>query len=515
MGFTGIIIILVQVISKIAGFAREIILSNFYGASDITDAFLTASTLPSTIYAIIGAAITVSFIPLYNRAKQKKGIEAAEEFASILINIILIITILMSVIIFVFATPLVRIFALGFKDETLVLAVKLTRISILSIVFLGLTGVITPYLNIKKQFIIPSMIGIPLNIGIIGGIVVSTNRSPLLLGLGILVGYAMQTFILLPSLMKGKYSYNPVIKLRNPYVKQMLALAIPIIIGTSANQLNFLIDRTIASTLEVGAISALNYAVRLNTFAQGLIILPIITLLYPTISELAVNKDNEKLNETIYKTISVITLLITPIIVGGFILSKEITSVLFMRGAFDEKALIMTEGAVQYYILGTAGLAFRELFSRVFYSFNDTITPVKNTIIAVLINVILNIILSRLMGIKGLAFATSISATIAAGLLKRDLKKYLIVDGSSKKVFKNILKIIVSGILMGLAILLYRIIVNPEINIIQLILQVGLGAVIFISMIIVFQVSEINESLKMINNLKFLERIKKAINQKQ
>ena len=502
MGATGIILIMIQAFSKVFGFARELILSNYYGASSVTDAFLIVSSLPSTIYSIVGAAITVSFIPLYNWAKEKKGQQIAELFVSNLLNVLLIITLLIALIVFVFAKPLIRIFALGFNDQTLALAIFLLRISAGSIVFIGLTSVCSSYLNIKKEFIIPSLIGLPLNVGIIGGILLSKYSSIYTLGLGILIGYIMQTLILVPSLIRVKYSHKRKLNFKDETLKKILWLSIPIVIGTSAGQVNFLIDRTIASTLDAGAISALNYAARLNTFAQGLIILPILTLLYPTISELVVQKDYSLLFKIIHKTLSIITLLIVPIIVGGFILSNEITRVLFMRGAFDEKALIMTEGAVKYYIIGTSGIAFREVYSRIFYSFNDTITPVKNTVISVVINVILNLVLSRIMGIKGLALATSISTIITAGLLKKDLKKYLPKKNSSKALFINQTKIVIAGLIMGAGILLYQYFKTPEMNTLQLVIQIGLGAIIFLLMILILRIDELEDGKKMLQKLK-------------
>lgn len=502
MGFTGILLILVQVISKIFGFTRELVLSNYYGATSITDAFLTVSTLPSVLYSIIGAAITISFIPIYNRTKNKNSIKAAEDFTSNLANIIIIITIVISTLIIVFARQIIRLFALGFDEETMRLAETLLRISAFSMVFIGLTGVFTPYLNIKKQFIIPSIIGIPLNVGIISGIIISNYNSLSFLGVGIFVGYALQTVVLIPCLVKAKYRYNPIFKVNDSSIIQLLSLSIPIIIGTSAGQLNFLIDRTIASTLEVGALSALNYAARMNTFAHGLIILPIITLLYPKISELVVNKEFMDLNRTIYKSLSIITLLIIPLILGGVILSKEITRALFMRGAFNENALMMTERAVKFYIIGISGLAYREIYSRVFYSFNDTITPVKNAVISVVINIILNILLSQIMGISGLALATSISAIITAGLLKKDLKRYLPKTNSSKALFINQAKIVIAGLIMGGGILLYQYFKTPEMNTLQLVIQIGLGAIIFLLMILILRIDELDDGKKMLQRLK-------------
>ncbi|MGO4988727.1 murein biosynthesis integral membrane protein MurJ [Gallicola sp. Sow4_E12] len=502
MGITGIVLIIIQAVSMIFGFIRELTLSNYYGISSISDAFLIVSNLPFSIFYIISSAISISFIPTYNKIKKIKGSKEAENFTSNIVNIIFVFAIIFSILIIIFSKPIVKIFAVGFDDQTLNLAVYLLRISVFSLVFVGIVGVFVPYLNSNKEFIIPAMIGLPFNIGIIGGIILSSYISVYFLGAGTIVGYALQFLALIPCLIKVGYSHKRIIRPNDSTIKQMLVLSIPITIGVSAEQINYIIDRTIASTLQVGGISALNYAVRLNGFAQNLIVYPVTTLFYPIIAELVVNKNYNNLNKIIHKSLSVITLLMVPIIIGGFILSKEIISILFLRGAFDENALIMTEGALKFYMIGTAGIAYREVYSRVFYSFNDTITPVKNMIITVFINIILNLTLSKVLGISGLAFATSISSIIAAGLLKKDLKIHLRCSNDSRNLLINQIKIIFAGLLMGVGIILYQYLRTPENNIQQLIIQISIGALIFSFMVLILRVEELEDVKNILYRMK-------------
>lgn len=309
MGITGIVLIIIQAVSMIFGFIRELTLSNYYGISSISDAFLIVSNLPFSIFYIISSAISISFIPTYNKIKKIKGSKEAENFTSNIVNIIFVFAIIFSILIIIFSKPIVKIFAVGFDDQTLNLAVYLLRISVFSLVFVGIVGVFVPYLNSNKEFIIPAMIGLPFNIGIIGGIILSSYISVYFLGAGTIVGYALQFLVLIPCLIKVGYSHKRIIRPNDSTIKQMLVLSIPITIGVSAEQINYIIDRTIASTLQVGGISALNYAVRLNGFAQNLIVYPVTTLFYPIIAELVVNKNYNNLNKIIHKSLSVITLL--------------------------------------------------------------------------------------------------------------------------------------------------------------------------------------------------------------
>lgn len=502
MGLTGIMLILVQIISKVFGFLRELVLSNYYGTSSISDAYLIASSLPTQVFSIISVGITASFIPVYNRIIKTEGRSTAERFTSNILNTTIISTIILCIIIVIFAEPIIRIFAFGFDYETLNLTVVLTRVSIFSLIFYAVTSILIPYLNIKKSFIIPSLIGIPLSIGMIIGIVLSNRYNIIFLGIGIIIAYFLQVIIILPQLIKSGYKHKRIFKVNDRSIKLMLGLSLPMIIGASANQVNFLVDRTIASTIEVGAVSALNYAVRLNGFVQGLFIIPIITLLYPLISEQVIDKNYTELTLSIRKSLSIVSFLVIPVIIGGFILSRDITSVLFLRGAFDIEALNMTEVAVKYYLIGIVGFAYREIYTRVFFSFNDTITPVKNTVIAVVVNIILNILLARIMGIGGLALATSISLIISALLMRRDLHKYMETDGSTKLLLFNIIKILIAGITMGISIILYRYMISPESTVIQLTIQIGLGAIIFLLMILILRIDELEDGKNMIMRIR-------------
>lgn len=500
MGLTGIALILVQVISKIFGFIRELVLSNYYGASNISDAYLIANSIPGQLFAIVSAGITVSFIPLYNRILEKNNQIEADRFTTNLINITIIFSIILCIIVGVFALPIVRLFALGFDAQTLDIAVILTRITIFSIVFYGITSVIVPYLNVHRSFIIASMIGIPLSVGMISGIVISKSHGLIFLGIGTVLAYFFQTLLLIPRIKKLGYQHLKLIDFGDANIKTMTILSAPMIIGASANRLNFLVDRTLASLIDVGAVSAMNYADRLNGFVQGLFIIPIITLLYPMISRFVVEKNYSNLSEALNKSLSVVSLLVLPVIIGGFILSRDITSVLFLRGEFDIRALDMTEIAVKFYLLGNIGLAYREVYSRVYFSFNDTKTPVKNTIIATIMNIILNIILSRVMGLGGLALATSISFTLSALLLAKDLKIYLPKYNYIGKSIKNILKIFFSSILMGIALLIYRRLFYLEISIINLVLQILFGALVFTCCIAVLKIDEYEEGIKILRS---------------
>ncbi len=446
---TAFLIIILTIISKVLGFGREITLSYFYGVSNISDAYLISSTIPTFVFALIGTGLAASFIPMYNKITQEKGDFSANKFTNNLINFIIVVSTLIILFTLIYTAPIVKLFASGFDDETLGLAVTFTRVSILGIYFSGLGYIFRSYLQIKGSFAAPALVGLPYNFFIITSIVLSfIFESVLILPIGIVTAFMFQVIFLFPSLKRHSFIYKVTFNMKDRDIRKMVYLSLPVIIGVSANEINSLVDRTLASQIAVGGISALNYASTLNSFIQGIFSLSIATVIYPAISKMAINNKLHDLKKTVSRAISAINLLVIPCTVGAMIFARPIVSMLFGRGAFDDQAISMTSYALFFYSIGMFGVGIREILSRAFFSLQDTKTPMVNAAIAMIINIILNIILSKYLGIGGLALATSISAIICSILLMGSLKKKIGPVGI-KKILISFFKISFASILMG------------------------------------------------------------------
>ena len=267
MKTTAFAIMIITVISKLLGFGREIALSYFYGASAITDAYLVSLTVPGVIFSFIGAGIGTGFIPMYSRIKHEQGSDAARSFASNLTNVILIFCSMIVITGLIFTKPLVQMLASGFTGEALELAVNFTRISIFAIYFTGLIGIFGGYLQLHESYLVPNLIGFPLNIIMILSLAISSRTSIYVLLLGSLLARAAEVLFMLPFARRKGYRFSPILDFKDDNLKAMVHIALPVIIGTSVNQINVLVDRTLASGIAVG-ISALNYAERLNGFVR-------------------------------------------------------------------------------------------------------------------------------------------------------------------------------------------------------------------------------------------------------
>lgn len=252
-------------------------------------------------------------------------------------------------------------------------------------------------------------------------------------------------------------------------------------------------DRTIATTLVEGGVSALNYANSLIGFATGLFISSIITVLYPTISKYASASDYEGMKASVKESINLISIFIIPITVGAVLLSKEVVWMIYGRGAFDATAIQLTSAALLFYALGMLGAGVREAISRAYYAMQDTKTPMINAAIGILINIVLNIVLSRYMGIAGLALATSIAGTVTAILIFLSFRKKIGPFGM-KEVAVNVAKISAASAVMGVAARMaydYLVVVLQS-NMFALLSAIAVGAVVYFVIIYFMRIRDVD-----------------------
>lgn len=481
---------IITILSKVTGFFRDITLSYFYGASSISDAYIVSITITSVLFSLIIAGISTAYIPMYKKIEYNVSRLAAISFTNNLINIVLIVTTTIIVIGLVFSNLLVKIFAFGFDGDTLETAVIFTRIGMVGIYFTSLTQLLVGYLQLNGKFVIPAMIGFPFNLIIILSIYVSAQSDIIVLAIGSVLAAIFQLIFLFPSLSKTTYRYSTTVQFKDPHIKKMSLIVFPIMIGISIDQINLMIDKTLASTIVEGGISALTYASRLNDFVQGIFVLSFVTVMFPVISNLAAQKNLTDFKKSINGVISSVILVVVPASVGIMILSKPIIRLLFGHGSFDEQAIHMTSQALFYYCIGMIGYAIREVLNRTFYSLQDSKTPMFNAALAVILNITLNIVLSSFMGLKGLALATSISALFCSFLLGVNLRKKIGPFGIKDNVI-TFLKVICASSVMGIVV--YTIDENTLTSwnpLLKMIVVIFTGGLTYLLLIIFLKVKE-------------------------
>lgn len=501
---TTIFLMLVTILSKIFGFARDIALSYYYGASYISDAYIISTTIPGTIFAIIGAGIATNYIPIFTEIKKEVNEERALSFTSNLLCITVFISTIIILVVLFFTAPIVKIFASGFDESTLELAILFTRISIVSIYFTGIIYILTAYLQIKNSFLSPVLATVVSNIIVIVSIVLSVKVNIQIIAIGTTISLLFQLITI--AFVAFRHNFHIVrFNLQfDKYISKLIRLSIPVIIGVSVAQVNVLVDRTIASQISSGGISAMNYAYKINGVIHGVFIVSIASVIYPIFSKFASNNNLIELRYLIRKSIVGMLLLVIPITFGLMIFSKEITALLFNRGSFDEVALSLTSNALFFYAIGLTAWGLTEILVKVLYSLNDTKSSMITAGLAMLLNIILNLILSKIWGIGGLALATSISMIFRAITLIIVLYKRI---GSINimSILVLIAKSIFASTVMAVISLCFYANVSTNINSsITLILSIIIGAIIYLITIIFLKIEEVDivigEVRRIINN---------------
>lgn len=451
-----LLLTVIAFLSRILGFLREVVIASVFGAKAITDAYLVAQVLPGTLAGLIGGALTTVFIPIFLEEKEKRGEKEAWLAANTVLSASFIYLVIATILAYIFTFPFLRLIAPGFSEDRLSLAVLLTRLILPSLVFHGLLGILTGLSQSYKQFLIPGIGGFLYNICIILSILILGRRvPPFSLALGNVIGVFLQVVLVYMYINKRMPYIRWYIDLSHPAIKKTFYLMIPILIGSSANYINIIIDRIFASGLPEGSISALNFAARVRELPISLFASSMAVAMYPTTSELVINNKNSEAISLLNKTIRYTWLIVIPATIGLIVLDKEIIKLLFERGAFDRVATSLTAGALRYYSLGIFASAVVPIISRVFYSLQDTATPVIVSFLSIGLNISLNAILVKTMRHLGLALATSISGIFSFFILILLLRRKVGSIGG-KRLVLDFTRIFSASLFMGGGVLFLK-----------------------------------------------------------
>ena len=479
-----VLLMIVTIVSKILGLFRDSVLASAYGTGKYAAVYSTANSISTILFAVIGTALATSLIPLYNKLASEDSTERAMGLLNSVVNLVVIVCLSIAGLGIIFAGPLVKVFAPGYQGDVYTLCVQYTRILLPSIVFVGLANIFTSYLQIKKRYVIPGFIGMPYSIIIIVSIYLSLKTSPMVLVIGTLIAISAKALFQLPFVYKEGYRYRPKINLKDPVMKDMMILILPVVIGVGANQINSIVDKSLASLLGTEVVASFSYAIKLYEFVQALFITSILAVIYPRLSSMIVSDRMDSFLNSLKKTMNVIIVALVPIIVGCIVLSRQIVEVLFQRNAFTSKDTTMTASILWIYVIGILAFALRDVLTRGFYSMEDSKTPMINSIISIVFNISLNLILVKPLGYKGLAIATAVSAYIGLLLFNRSMRKK--IEGySSRDNYIVFVKSLFAALIMGLGVkLVYGIVASSLVGgllfkLIALASAVGVGVIIY------------------------------------
>ena len=452
MGRAALVIFGATVFGRILGLVREQVIAYFFGASAATDAFFLAYKAPFMLSLTVAGALTATFVPVFTERYVAGAEERAWKLTVSMANLIFLILLGTTLVLVLLAPWVVPLVGYGFNAETADKAVFLFRILMPAVIFTGLVGLFTGVMNSLKRFGLPAF---ATSLGAAGAIafmlLFSDSWGITSLAVGTVFGSFLSLAVLVPSLRKLGMRYVPRIDRHLPGMREVGMLVWPILIGSAVGKVSIFADMVLASTLEEGSISALNFAEKLFQLPLGLFVAGITVPIFPLLSRHVAAGEPERLKETLAFGLRMIAFIMVPATVGLIVLRGPVITLLFQHGAFETSDTSRTAWALLFYALGLFSYAGRDTLTRVFYAYQDTRTPVKISVVAVVLNIAVSLALMRFLGVGGLALGTTIAMTVNMIVLMELLRRRLGPMGFGR-LLRSFLRILAAAGIMGLAV---------------------------------------------------------------
>jgi putative peptidoglycan lipid II flippase len=425
-------------VSRVLGLLRDIVQSYYFGAGPVTDAFIAAFRIPNLLRDLFAeGALSSAVVPTLTAERERRGDAAAWRLVSRLISALILLLGLVGIVVALGARPILRVYAAGFTEDKLDLAVTMARILSPFLLCVALAAVAMGALNTYGRFFLPSLAPASFNVAVIVGVIalvpilVRLDLEPgLSLALGALAGGVLQFVVQLPPLRALGFRLRLELVWKDPALRRVGALMLPATVGLAATQINILVDTMLASTFGDGPITYLALAFRLMQLPIGLIGVALGTANLARVSLDAARGDLDGLRSNLASALRVGALLTLPATCGLIVLREPIVRVLFEHGRFGSEDTGRMASAVLCYSLGLFAYAATKIQVPTFYALGDTRTPVIGSSGAVALKIAANFVLIALLrrlGLDpflGLALSTSLAAWVNfvwldAGLRRR------------------------------------------------------------------------------------------------
>ena len=407
-------------LSRVAGFARDVMTAAILGAGPAADAFFVALKLPNFFRRVTAeGAFSVAFVPMYSEKLETLSQEEADSFAN---NAFMVMLLLLSafVCLAMIAMPYVLyVIAPGFVDDPIRydLAIELTRVTFPYLLLMSLTALLGGVLNANDRFAPFAFAPVLFNVCLIVSLLLAGyfESAGHALSYGVLVaGFAQLIWLWIAARRAG-------IKMRlvrpkfNANIRKVFKLMGPGVIGAGVMHINLFADMILASFLATGSIAYLYYADRLNQLPLGVVGIAVGTALLPMLSKALAKKDVQEGQHLFNRALELCLLLALPAAAALFVIPELLIHVLFERGEFDAADTATTALVLRCYAIGLPAYIAIKVFSTAHWARQDTVTPVKISVVATILNVALSILFIQFMGVAGIALATGLTGWLQFG----------------------------------------------------------------------------------------------------
>lgn len=420
---------LATVLSRILGFVRDAMIAWVFGAGFSADAFLAAFRIPNLFRRLVAeGTLNSAFVPLLTEVRWKGGDAHAGALFQAAVRTVAGLLLAVCVAGMLAAPWIVQGLAPGFSSSKQELTLVLVRLMFPYLIAGGVVALFMAALNVYGSFAVPALAPALLNIAMIGslGLIAPLLEQPVIaLALGVLIGGAFQLAWQAPLLKRyGLHPWRPPWR-GHPALVRMARLMVPAVLGGAVYHINVLVGTMLASLLPEGSVSYLYFADRLVEFPLGVAAMAAATAVLPSLSRNAAAGDLQALRATFEVAFRLVSFAIIPAAVGLILLAEPIVRLLFGRGEFSAADVRLTVQAVSYYALGLWAFASVRIAVAAFFALQDSKTPVRAAIAAILANLLLSAVCMRPLAHGGLALATALASILNLLLLLMALHRRL------------------------------------------------------------------------------------------
>lgn len=410
---------------KILGVLKQALIAAICGATAETDAYFVATGVTVALCSVIFSSVSISLLSMHTERLITNGRESSNNLINAVLRVFIPISIAIAAFFAVCSPIVAKFLAPSYQGEQLQTLSNYIRIMSVMFVFTCYFLIVNVVLETDKRFLPGKGQSFLQNLFICIAAVAFYPKFgiPALIYAFLLAGIVQCIQITWNA--RHEFRFTRRITSEKAAVQKLLQLALPLLVGNAIYEINDIVDKQIATGLGQGNVSYLSYGASINEIVTTLIIQSVSTVLFSHYATWVAEGEHQKVGDNLKKSIEYLVSLIMPVMIMCFVCGDCIVDILYGRGNFDGSAVTMTTSVVFGYAAGFLFQATRANLVRVYYAFQNTKTPMINGAISIAVNVILSILLSKVIGVGGIAFATSIAMLLVSALLLPGVKKYI------------------------------------------------------------------------------------------
>jgi putative peptidoglycan lipid II flippase len=456
MGFS--VLSLTNLLTAFLSYLRFAGIARFFGADWKTDAFAVALVVPFLVRDLIAHSFGSTFLPIYARVVEKRGLDGAGKFVNLVVTWVVIATVFLLALLFAGSRQVVLAVSPGGSGEMLHLAGAMLKVLLPMVLLRAVNGILSNFIQYQKRYSTLGLAGVlDLFVSTTMLFVVGSRWGIMILPISITVGVAVAFLYVFCKTVRSGYRPQPVLE-KDVHLTQLFRMAVPVVLGTLAGFLGPVADKILASFLMPSSITALDYAERIKNIAFTVAFAPFAVMAEISYATGAARGEQEFLKGQLRTGLNQTSMLMFPLAAFLTAVSFPLVSVLFQRGSFTAENARYVAFALAFSAPWLLRSGLFTLTAKAFYALKDSTTPVVIGVTGLVVNVLLNFILIGPMGIGGLALATTLSSTLKAFYQTWALSRKLGGLGLRSILPEQVRMLSAMGIMTGAVILIQRLI---------------------------------------------------------